>query len=621
MSKLFHIFRIFRKLGKCNPSIGLNYFATWYLLSDTQILLWYVFISLAIAIAFVFYFRESKLFEYWKRSKTLEEIQLCIDNSSSPLALVYTNGEILYANKGFRVLASRNSENIFPFLNANSVVRSRYSAEQAIQSKLSWLGVVKTGEDRRLEKANCLCTITPIKNQRNYLLVQLEKLESNKLQINESLKHSKNFQQLDKSELKKQLKSWNHEKTGQYSYSVMMIEIDQFFYFRNELDDAHCKLILQTLIIRITAKLPQESIVFCLESDEIFILIWHKAEIINMEFFAKKVQDAFEAAVDIEGRLLYFSANIGISGRSDSIDEELVYQSRQALHEAKNIGPACFSTFYPSPINLEHHPVFQQAKLKRGIEKLEFTVHYQAKVDLRNSQPVGCEALIRWSPRNTVALSPEEFIPLAEKTGLISKIGRIVLEQVCAQLDRWANEGVDRFAVALNVSPFQLQNTDFIEQLNSTLSFYGFDRQLLEFEVTESLLLKNPKAAIESLSELRALGHKIYIDDFGTGYSSLSYLADLPVDCVKIDRSFIRQIPSDRRHMHIMETIVQLAQQLGIEVVAEGVETLAQCDALKRVGCHIGQGFLYGKPVPAKVFTQQYLQNTGLGKGSRRYLL
>ncbi|WP_299770697.1 GGDEF domain-containing phosphodiesterase [uncultured Pseudoteredinibacter sp.] len=621
MSKLFHIFRLFRKRGKSNPSIGLNYFATWYLLSDAQMFLWYFCISLVIAAGFIFYFQKSILFENRKRSKVLEEIQLCIDNSSSPLAVVYSDGEILYANKDFRELASRNLENIFSFFDKNSVARSRYSAEQAIQSRLSWLGVVKTGEDRRLEQANCLCTITPIKKQKSYLLVQLDKLENNTIKISEGSRHCKNFQQLDKSGLKKQLKSWNSEKTRPYSYSVMMIEIDQFSYFRSELDDAHCKLILQTLIIRITAKLPQESIVCCLESDEIFILIWHKAEIINMKSFAKKVQDALEAAVDIEGKLLYFSANIGISGRSDSIDEELVYQSRQALHEAKNIGPACYATFYPNPINLEHHPVFQQAKLKRGIEKLEFTVHYQAKVDLRSSQPVGSEALIRWSPRNTVALSPEEFIPLAERTGLISKIGRIVLEQVCAQLDRWANEGADQFAVALNVSPFQLQNTDFIEQLNSTLNFYDFDRQLLEFEVTESLLLRNPKAAIESLSELRALGHKIYIDDFGTGYSSLSYLADLPVDCVKIDRSFIRQIPSDRRHMHIVETIVQLAQQLGIEVVAEGVETLAQCDALKRAGCHIGQGFLYGKAVPAKVFTQQYLQNNGLEKGARRYLL
>lgn len=620
MSNLFAPCWSRREISKFNISIGVNYFTSIWLLSDSRPALVYVSFFLLLLISLFLILKKRLIAVYRKNSKAFKEIYTDIDNSAKPSCLIY-QGEVLHKNIAFKLLIPGDDNKLFPLLSPPKETVQKLSAEHALQTYQYWLGIIEISADRRVENSKWLCSISPVKGKRKYMLLSFEKLTGRAIKSNDYLKHCKYFQQLDKSELSEQLRIWNKEGSFQYDYSAMMVEIDQFNYFRNELDESHCKIILQSLVLRFSARLPKQAIVCCLESDEILILICHDSNLSNMEFYAKIIENALEAPVEIEEKLLYFTANIGVSACSCKIDEELLYQSRQALDDAKHSGSVCYAKFIPSPINLEHHPALQQAKLKRGIEKLEFTVNYQAKVDLRNSQPVGCEALVRWNPKNTAAQSPEEFIPLAERTGLISKIGRIILEQVCAQLDRWAREGAGHLTVALNVSPFQLQNSDFIEQLNDTLRHYDFDRHLLEFEITESLLLKNPEVAIKSLSELRALGHKIHIDDFGTGYSSLSYLADLPIDCVKIDRSFIQQIPSDRRHMHIVETIVQLAQQLGIEVVAEGVETLAQCDALKRAGCHIGQGFLYGKPVSAKAFTQQYLLKTGLEKGSRRYLL
>jgi EAL domain-containing protein (putative c-di-GMP-specific phosphodiesterase class I) len=244
-----------------------------------------------------------------------------------------------------------------------------------------------------------------------------------------------------------------------------------------------------------------------------------------------------------------------------------------------------------------------ESSLRRAIERNEFLLHYQPKLDLRTGAIAGVEALIRWKHPDWGMVSPAQFIPLAEETGLIVQIGEWVLKTACDQSRSWREQGIPAVRVAVNLSARQFSQKTLVSDVARTLAQSGLTPDCLELEITESLVMHNPEGAAETLHKLKAMGITLSIDDFGTGYSSLAYLKRFPIDCVKIDRSFIKDIPTEADDMAITKGVIALGHSLRLKVVAEGVETVEQQDFLRSNDCDEMQGYLFSKPLPAEEVT------------------
>jgi len=239
-----------------------------------------------------------------------------------------------------------------------------------------------------------------------------------------------------------------------------------------------------------------------------------------------------------------------------------------------------------------------EAKLRRGLEREEMVVYYQPLVAIADRRLIGVEALLRWRDPAEGLVPPDRFIPLAEETGLIVPLGEWVLRAACRQLKAWRESGIEINVVAVNLSPRQFQLPDITERVHAVLIETGLPPHCLEIEITEGALMERPEATLEKLAGLKALGLRLAIDDFGTGYSSLAYLKQFPIDKLKVDKSFVADIPNDPADVAITAAIIGLAKNLNLEVLAEGVETPAQLAFLDQKGCDTAQGYLFSRPLP-----------------------
>jgi EAL domain-containing protein (putative c-di-GMP-specific phosphodiesterase class I) len=246
-----------------------------------------------------------------------------------------------------------------------------------------------------------------------------------------------------------------------------------------------------------------------------------------------------------------------------------------------------------------------EIELLKAIETRQFQLYYQIQVD-SNRRPLGAEALIRWQHPARGVVSPAQFIQLAEETGLIIAIGKWILETACAQLQAWQKNDLTReLTLSVNVSAKQFHETDFVAQVQAAVNFYAINPMLLKLEPTESVLLENIDDTVSTMNKLKAIGVRFALDDFGTGFSSLQYLKKLPLNQLKIDQSFVKDLVSDNSDQAIVRTIIAMAQSLNLEVIAEGVETEEQLHILQHNGCNHYQGYLFGKPLPIEDFEAQ----------------
>jgi EAL domain-containing protein (putative c-di-GMP-specific phosphodiesterase class I) len=279
-------------------------------------------------------------------------------------------------------------------------------------------------------------------------------------------------------------------------------------------------------------------------------------------------------------------------------------QADLAMYKAKDTGRNTFRFFDPAMESVVKERVALEDDLRHAVENGQFVLHYQAQV-VGKGRVTGAEALLRWRHPERGMVSPADFIPLAEETGLILPLGRWVLETACAQLTQWAAlPEMAQLTIAVNVSAHQINRPDFVEHVLAALGSTGANPRRLKLELTESLLVHNVEQIIEKMFALKAKGVGFSLDDFGTGYSSLSYLKRLPLDQLKIDQSFVRDVLTDPNDAAIARTVVALAQSLGLAVIAEGVETEAQRDFLSSSGCHAYQGYFFSRPLPIDGFEQ-----------------
>jgi EAL domain-containing protein (putative c-di-GMP-specific phosphodiesterase class I) len=325
---------------------------------------------------------------------------------------------------------------------------------------------------------------------------------------------------------------------------------------------------------------------------------------------ARKIIRALTKPLNVGGHMLTTTCSIGISIFPNDAEDsrELMKNADTAMYHAKEHGRNNFQFFSPE-MNVravERHQL--ETELRRALEWDQFVLHYQPQADMRTGTLVGMEALIRWQHPERGLVPPLSFIPVAEESGLIELIGRWALKTACEQNREWQASGLPALKVAVNISTRQFNDPrGFANEVTRLLNATGMDPRYLELEMTESMLLKNVDENIAVLRRLGKLGTHLAVDDFGTGYSSLAYLKQLPIDTLKIDRTFVRDIETDADDAAIIGAIIAMAHGLDVRVTAEGVETKGQMEALRKLGCDEFQGFLLSKPLPAGEFAAQFL--------------
>jgi len=392
------------------------------------------------------------------------------------------------------------------------------------------------------------------------------------------------------------------KRRPQDMYAVLFLDLDRFKVVNDSLGHMMGDKLLTEVALRLQGVLRTEDTVARMGGDEFTILLQNVKGIGEATMVADRIQKELLRAVCIDGHSMFTTASIGIAmGDPEYERPDVVLRDADiAMYRAKKNGKARYEIFDRSM----HAGVMAQLQfetdLRTAVETLtQFEVYYQPIVALDSTTICGFEALVRWNHPQIGLVSPTEFIPLAEETGLIVEIGRFVLEEACRQVHQWNLQFPDRpnLQISVNLSGKQFLARDLPEQVRNILQKTGLDPSILKLEITESVIMDHLKATHSMFDSLKAIGVALAVDDFGTGYSSLSYLHRLPIDVLKIDRSFLRQI--DKKKAAIVRTIVNLARDLEMDVIAEGVETFEQAALLVQLGCKFGQGYAFAKPVPA----------------------
>ncbi|WP_271272160.1 bifunctional diguanylate cyclase/phosphodiesterase [Aliamphritea hakodatensis] len=390
------------------------------------------------------------------------------------------------------------------------------------------------------------------------------------------------------------------------SLALFFIDLDNFKEVNDTLGHSAGDQLLRQVAERLLGTLREEDHLARLGGDEFTIVTGFMPDKDDAVTIAQKLLDCFTAPFTIGEQQIFAGASIGIAiyPEHGHTSELLLRNADAAMYQAKRNGKNAFA-FYDShlTVNLQHR-VNMIDSLRRAIDNREFCLHYQPQVCVKRSLTVSCEALIRW-PREQGWISPADFIPYAESSGLINPIGRWVIREACEQWVRWRDQGLSLRAIAVNISCHQLQEPDFIDHIVNCLAETGCPAQALELEVTESALLDTP----EKLTRLYNMGIRLALDDFGTGYSSLSYLKQLPLNKIKIDRSFINHIAHDVNDLAITRAILTLGLSLKLEVIAEGVEENRQLDVLRDERCPLIQGFIFSQALAADDFFEYAMRH------------
>lgn len=394
--------------------------------------------------------------------------------------------------------------------------------------------------------------------------------------------------------------------------SVVLVSLDRFKNINDTLGHLAADQLLKNVAARFQTLVKVTDAVARFEGAEFAILLSVIGGSDEAERRCHLIREVFKHSFEVANQEVYLTASIGISLTSDKGNGASILQNAgAALHRAKTMGGNNYQ-FYTAEMNASALTRLSlETNLRRAIDADEFVTFYQPVVDLSSGDIVGAEALVRWQHPELGLLAPVEFLDLAESTGLIVDISECVLRAACLQTRQWQGQGSEKLRAAVNVSARHFRERDFVSRIMQIVSETGLSPQSLELELTESSIMENPEFAAEILREIRRLGISVAIDDFGTGYSSMSYLKRFAVDTLKIDRSFTRGVATDVQDAAMVRAMITLAHDLGLRVVAEGVETEAQLSCLQGLGCDEAQGYLFSKPESAGYVGDLLFANRG----------
>ena len=384
--------------------------------------------------------------------------------------------------------------------------------------------------------------------------------------------------------------------------ALLLLDLDHFKHINDSLGHNVGDQLLKQVSERLAGLFGPGVTLARLGGDEFAVLVESCPQVVQAAALAQRILDAMREPFIFDGHQLFISASIGISlFPSDALSaEQLLRNADSALFKAKSVGREGYALYTEELTAHAQNRVEIASELRRALEQQELRVYYQPVHDLHSSRLIGVEALVRWQHPERGLVPPVEFIPIAERTGLIADIDAWVMDQACRQMCQWLADGVQLSFIAINVSSRLFARRELYEQVAQVLHTTGLDPAFLELEVTESAVMEDPEVALEQLHRLRELGLRLAIDDFGTGYSSLLRLKRLPVQKLKIDQGFVAGLPWDEDDAAIVRVVIALAKSMGMQVHAEGIEQVEQARFLLEQGCDMGQGYWFGRPMPAQ---------------------
>lgn len=392
-----------------------------------------------------------------------------------------------------------------------------------------------------------------------------------------------------------------------HQIALLSLSLDRLRQVNNVLGYRAGDELLKAASKRLLASLPQGTTLARLTANQFAVVLVDYGDEHIIQRVADNLMDALSRPFSLPGQEVFMTTSIGVAVYpTDSTELSVLMRQAEAALDCAKRQKSSYCQFYRSDMPVaSDQQIRLETWLRYALERNEFEVHYQPQLSLTSGRIEGVEALIRWRHPEQGYISPVEFIPLAEETGLIVPIGRWVLETVCAQAQRWQQHALGLHHVSVNLSSVQFNQNDLTQQVADLLRTYDLSPQFLELEITETALMQDADAAIATLQDLKSQGVRLAVDDFGTGYSSLSYLKQLPIDTLKIDNCFVRGVVSDPKNQVILTSAIQMGHRLGLSIVAEGVETEAEQAFLSQHQCDFVQGYLLGRPMPPQNLQQR----------------
>jgi diguanylate cyclase (GGDEF)-like protein/PAS domain S-box-containing protein len=551
--------------------------------------------------------------------KNLDLAKIAFDSATEGIMIIDTNGSIIGINKGYTNITGYTEEES---LGKTPVVfqTGKHSLWESLSKDGKWCGEL-INHRKNGEKYHEWLTITVVENEAkqimNYVGVFADITESKQSQeklhklvnhdpltglpnrrlINELFDHAIKRAERDKQQI-----------------AIFFIDLDRFKSINDSLGHQFGDKLLYEVSRRIKQSIRDTDVAGRLGGDEFIVMMDSVSSRLDVENKAKKILHALQTECSIDGKEIFITASIGISlFPNDGIDVDNIIKAADiAMYQVKNNGKNNFC-FYEQEQSKEVIERFTlENQLRRALERNQFEIHYQPQVDLLTGDVIGAEALVRWRHPELGLISPDKFIPLAEETGIILHIGQWVLTQAAHLAKRWIHQHSTLKHISVNVSGVQIMQSNFADTVYGVLIETDCDASMLELEITESTVMQNTEFVINTFNNIKELGVGLSIDDFGTAYSSLSNLKRLPLDKLKIDRSFIQDLPGDADDAAITNAIYAMATSLGFNVIAEGVETKEQEAFLINMGCTMAQGFRYSKPINTDAFNELMLSKAQL---------
>lgn len=552
-----------------------------------------------------------------QRELELKQFSNAVENSGSAVVITDAQGRIEYINPRFTDISGYTQPEVIgrqpSFLQSGNTSGEVYAnLWSTVLSHRKWRGIL---HNRRKdgELYWSLQSISPIMDE-DGKLTNIVSVSDDITQLKEHQQQMERLAFFDpltdlgnrrnfRDKLEEMLNS-----PGENISALLLLDLDHFKKINDTMGHEAGDTLLRTVASRLRFCINEPHTVHRLGGDEFTVLLHNLSSIDTVRNYCDDIIELLAQPLDIGTHQIQVTVSVGITLlRIDAVDvSSLLRNADLAMYRAKHVGRNTYQ-FYCPEMNAEaHRALTLEHDLRQALDRGELKLLYQPQIDLKTGTLVGMEALLRWHHPVEGAISPAEFIPMTEETGLIIPIGRWVLLQACRHAARLRQHLDSPFRVAVNLSARQLDDLGLVTSVESILKETGLPAEALELEITEGLMMDNYNHSLALLNGLRKLGITLAIDDFGTGYSSLSYLKKMPVQVLKIDRSFVRDLPDDPDDLAITSTIILMARQLGLQVLAEGIETDEQRQFLLDSGCPVGQGFLFDRPLPLEDIIERY---------------
>ncbi|SMY33503.1 EAL domain-containing protein [Photobacterium andalusiense] len=555
-----------------------------------------------------------------KREQKLKGLSRAVEQSEEAVIITDKFGFIEYVNSSYEKTTGEKSNNIIG-LNSKTIFKRYINDNEKIvdiQSKLNQGQTIQRiitqkNTDNTIHYLDN--TISPIRDENDRIsnYISTSKDITERINYEHRLHHLAHYDQLTTlpnrtmfiTEVNKKILEAKKNKS---QISIFVIEIDLFKKLHDSLGNDNIENILVIISKRIRSNLRDINLLSRLNNNQFGVIIQSALQKKSINYLATRLLNNIQAPISYDSKLISISASIGISFQTNKVitAEQIIKNANIALSSARDKTKNRYCYFSPEMETETTHKLELESELRKSINTDRYEFYYQPKVLAHSHTLTGVEALLRWRDKDGHYQAPVDIIPLLESSGLILEAGIFLIEKACYQLQQWQQQGLV-ISMAINISAKQLLESDLTTILTTAINKAGCNPAYLELEITESVLMTDIELAYQKLIELKKIGIKIAIDDFGTGYSSLAYLSRFPINILKIDREFVKELPYNRDSITIIEAIITLAHNLGLTVVAEGVENIEQIDFLESIGVEEFQGYYFNKPLTRYHFNRQYL--------------